>query len=89
MYENTSVRPWGPDLQRLPLYSLQNHNCKILGESLPDLAVVSRANYTQGPILIVILVSSGSAKSRTHQFAVGGFHGNSKGIVWKMRECRI
>ena len=33
---------------------------------------VSGAHFTQGTILIVILVSSGSAKSRTHQFAVDG-----------------
>ena len=42
-------------------------------ESPYDLAVVSGANFTQGTILIVILVSSGSAKSRTHQFALRGF----------------
>ena len=51
--------------------------------------MVSGALFTQGTILIVILVSSGSAKSRTHQFAVGGFLGNSKGMVWRMRACRI
>ena len=42
-------------------------------ESPYHLAAVSGAHFTQGTILIVILVSSGSAKSRTHQFAVGGF----------------
>ena len=47
------------------------------------------AHFTQGTILIVILVSSVSAKSRTHQFAVGGFLGNSKGMVWRMKASRI
>ena len=42
-------------------------------ESPYHLAAVSGAHFTQGTILIVILVSSGSAKSRTHQSAVGGF----------------
>ena len=40
------------------------------GESLESsyhLAAVSGAHFTQGTILIVILVSSGSSKSRTHQ----------------------
>ena len=58
-------------------------------ESPYHLAVVSGAHFTQGTISIVILVSSGRAKSRTHQFAVGGFLGNSKGMVWRMRTCRI
>ena len=42
-------------------------------ESPYHLASVSGAHFTQVTILIVILVSSGSAKSRTQQFAVGGF----------------
>ena len=52
-------------------------------ESPYRLAVVSGAHFTQGTMLIVILVSSGSAKCRTHQFAVGAFLGNSKGMVWQ------
>ena len=36
-----------------------------------------------GDDLIVVLVSSWSAKSRTHQLAVSGFLGNSKGMVWQ------
>ena len=62
--------------------------CQAL-ESPYNLAMVSGAHFTQGTILIVILFSFGSAKSRTHQFAVGGFLGNSKGIGWRMRACRI
>ena len=52
-------------------------------ESPYHLAAVSGAHFTQGKILIVILVSSGSAMSRTHQFAVGGLSRNSKGMAWK------
>ena len=58
-------------------------------ESPYHLAVVSGAHFTQGMILIVILVFSGSAKSRPHQFALGGFLGNSKGMAWRMRAYRI
>ena len=58
-------------------------------ESSYHLAVVSGAHFTQGTILILILVSSGSAKSRTHQFAAGGFLVNSKGWSGRLRACRI
>ena len=58
-------------------------------ESPYHIAMVSGTHFTQGTKLIVILVSSGNAKSRTHQFAVGGFFGNSKGMVWRLRACRI
>ena len=59
-------------------------SAKLLTLDSPfHLAVVSGAHFTQGTILIEILVSSGSAKSRTHQFVVGGFLDNSKGMVWQ------
>ena len=58
-------------------------------ESPYHLAAVSRAHFTQGAILIVILVSSGSAKSRTHQFAVGGFLVTRRGWPGRLRACRI
>ena len=53
------------------------------------LAAVSGAHFTQGTILIVILVFSGSAKSRTHQFAVGGFLVTRRGWPGRLRACRI
>ena len=56
-------------------------------ESPYHLAVVSGAHFTQGTILIVILVSSGSAKSRTHQFAVGGFLVTRRGRPGRPRAC--
>ena len=58
-------------------------------ESPYHLAAVSRAHFTQGTILIVILVSSGSAKSRTHQFAVGGFLVTQRGWPGRLRACGI
>ena len=58
-------------------------------ESPYHLAAVSGAHFTQGTILIVILVSSGSAKSRTHQFAVGGFLVTRRGWPGRLRACRI
>ena len=42
-----------------------------------------------GTILIVILVSSGSAKSRTHRSAVGGFLVTRRGWPGRLRACRI
>ena len=58
-------------------------------ESPYHLAAVSGAHFTQGTILIVILVSSGSAKSRTHQSAVGGFLVTRRGWPGRLRACRI
>ena len=58
------------------------------GESLPPCRGLW-AHFTQGTILIVILVSSGSAKSRTHQFAVGGFLVTRRGWPGRLRACRI
>ena len=58
-------------------------------ESPYHLAAVSGALFTQGMILIVILVSSGSAKSRTHQSAVGGFLVTRRGWPGRLRACRI
>ena len=58
-------------------------------ESPYHLVAVSRAHFTQGTILIVILVSSGSAKSRTHQSAVGGFLVTRRGWPGRLRACRI
>ena len=58
-------------------------------ESPYHLAAVSGAHITQRTILIVILVSSGSAKSRTHQFAVGGFLVTRRGWPGRLRACRI
>ena len=51
--------------------------------------IVSGAHFTQGTILIVIIVSSGSAKSRTHQSAVGGFLVTRRGWPGRLRACRI
>ena len=53
------------------------------------LVAVSGAHFTQGTILIVIIVSSGSAKSRTHQSAVGGFLVTRRGWPGRLRACRI
>ena len=58
-------------------------------ESPYHLAAVSGAHFTQGTILIVILVFSGSAKSRTHQSAVGGFLVTRRGWPGRLRACRI
>ena len=58
-------------------------------ESPYHLAAVSGAHFTQGTMLIVILVSSGSAKSRTHQSAVGGFLVTRRGWPVRLRACRI
>ena len=59
-------------------------------ERLYHLAVVSGASFTLGTILIVILLSSGSAKSRVPPVCRGtGLLGNSKGMVWRLRACRI
>ena len=58
-------------------------------ESPYHLAAVSGAHFTQGTILIVILVSSRSAKSRTHKFAVGGFLVTRRGWPGRLRACRI
>ena len=59
-------------------------------ESPYYIAVVSGAHFTPAdkiecntcPLL-------GTAKSRTHQFAMGGFLGYSKGMVLRMRACKI
>ena len=64
-------------------------NTDIALDSPYHLAAVSGAHFTQGTILIVILVSSGSAKSRTHQFAVGGFLVTRRGWPGRLRACRI
>ena len=64
------------------------HSSKTL-ESPYHLVAVSGAHFTQGTILIVILVSSGSAKSRTHQSAVGGFLVTRRGWPGRLRACRI
>ena len=58
-------------------------------ESPYHLVAVSGAHFTQGTILIVILVSSGSAKSRTHQSAVGGFLVTRRGWPGRLRACKI
>ena len=58
-------------------------------ESPYHLVAVSGAHFTQGTILIVILVSSGSAKSRAHQSAVGGFLVTRRGWPGRLRACRI
>ena len=58
-------------------------------ESPYHLVAVSGAHFTQGTILIVIVVSSGSAKSRTHQSAVGGFLVTRRGWPGRLRACRI
>ena len=58
-------------------------------ESPYHLVAVSGAHFTQGTILIVIIVSSGSAKSRTHQSAVGGFLVTRRGWPGRLRACRI
>ena len=58
-------------------------------ESPYHLVAVSGAHFTQGTILIVILVSSGSAKSRIHQSAVGGFLVTRRGWPGRLRACRI
>ena len=92
--------PWGclrfvivvfPDHTHL-LFTTYNvritHNTTTL-ESPYHLSAVSGAHFTQGTILIVILVSSGSAKSRTHQFAVGGFLVTRRGLTGRLRACRI
>ena len=58
-------------------------------ESPYHLVAVSGAHFTQGTVLIVIIVSSGSAKSRTHQSAVGGFLVTRRGWPGRLRACRI
>ena len=58
-------------------------------ESPYHLVAVSGAHFTQGTILIVIIVSSGSAKSRTHQSAVGGFLVTRRGWPGRLRAYRI
>ena len=58
-------------------------------ESPYHLVAVSGAHFTQGTILIVIIVSSGSAKSRTHQSAVGGFFVTQRRWPGRLRACRI
>ena len=63
--------------------------CMRTLESPYHLVAVSGAHFTQGTILIVILVSSGSAKSRTYQFAVGGFLVSRRGWPGRLRACRI
>ena len=52
-------------------------------ESPYHLAAVSGAHFTQGMILIVILVSSGSAKSKNPPVYCGWLSRNSKGMAWK------
>ena len=73
------------------LYSVQLKNMYsyLTLESPYHLVAVSGAHFTQGTILIVILVSSGSAKSRTHQSAVGGFLVTRRGWPGRLRACRI
>ena len=76
-----------------PIYAVQgvifkNDKFQTL-ESPYHLVAVSGAHFTQGTILIVILVSSGSAKSRTHQSAVGGFLVTRRGWPGRLRACRI
>ena len=58
-------------------------------ESPYHLAAVSGAHFTLWTILIVILVSSGSAKSGSHQFVVGGFLVTRRGWPGRLRACRI
>ena len=55
------------------------------GESLPPCRGLWGTLHTG----IVILVSSGSAKSRTHQFAMGGFLVTRRGWPGRLRACRI
>ena len=64
-------------------------NLQTYLESPYHLTAVSGAHFTQGTILIVILVSSGSAKSRTHQFAVDGLLVTRRGWNARLRACRI
>ena len=69
------------------------------GESLPPccgvlwsryyLAIMFCGTLHTGDDSDVTFVPSGSAKSRAHKFAVGGFLGNSKGMVWRMRAYRL
>ena len=72
---------------------LRCYSCQVFGhhalESPYHLVAVSGAHFTQGTILIVIIVSSGSAKSRTHQSAVGGFLVTRRGWPGRLRACRI
>ena len=66
--------------------------CSVTPHSLESpyhLVAVSGAHFTQGTILIVIIVSSGRAKSRTHQSAVGGFLVTRRGWPGRLRACRI
>ena len=65
------------------------HQRVVTLESPYHLAAVSGAHFTQMTILIVILVSSGSAKSRTQQSAVGGFLVTRRGWPGRLRACRI
>ena len=58
-------------------------------ERLYNLAVVSGEHFTQGTILIVIRVPSGRGKSRVSPVCRVSFLGNSKGMVWRMRACKI
>ena len=67
----------------------QNTDNYVSLESPYHLVAVSGAHFTQGTILIVIIVSSGSAKSRTHQSAVGGFLVTRRGWPGRLRACRI
>ena len=57
------------------IFTVDNYILKKINalESPYHLVAVSGTHFTQGTILIVIIVSSGSAKSRTHQSAVVGF----------------
>ena len=77
--------------QRLHIFSKDRHPYLSSSslESPYHLVAVSGAHFTQGTILIVIIVSSGSAKSRTHQSAVGGFLVTQRGWPGRLRACRI
>ena len=74
------------------IYIISVDNCYLEVQALESpyhLVAVSGAHFTQGTILIVIIVSSGSAKSRTHQSAVGGFLVTRRGWPGRLRACRI
>ena len=61
---------------------------QIPGESLPPCRGLWGTLHT-GDDIDCKLVSSGSAKSRTHQSAVGGFLVTRRGWPGRLRACRI
>ena len=81
------------NMQRIPddssIFTDEAKAIDLTLESPYHLVAVSGAHFTQGTILIVIIVSSGSAKSRTHQSAVGGFLVTRRGWPGRLRACRI